>query len=274
MATFNHPYNFIPAFPRHDLPLGLEDGRPAGHHRWPDELWSGEIAVTMKAVTPLLLMRESKVTGKHRHLEVATCPGPGGTDVVDLAPTQIKGMLRTIYEAVTNSRFGVFAHDAVLGYRAEVKSALHLRPAIVDSNGLVLMLGELSDGSHTASAAVIVPAWKADGNNRRECLLPPGFAHGQEADAVVVYSPASRAWEAVSLHASGAAPEPGPGQYVVRGVLHVTGPTIKGKRAERLFVTEAAVSKHVGNILTKLDLPPTEDANRRVLAVLAYLRST
>ncbi|GIH14362.1 response regulator [Rugosimonospora africana] len=44
--------------------------------------------------------------------------------------------------------------------------------------------------------------------------------------------------------------------------------------ARRLFVTEAAVVKHVGNILAKLGLPPTEDANRRVLAVLAYLRAT
>ena len=44
--------------------------------------------------------------------------------------------------------------------------------------------------------------------------------------------------------------------------------------ARRLFVTEAAVGKHVGNILTKLGLPPTDDANRRVLAVLAYLRAT
>ncbi|MCA2214783.1 response regulator [Jidongwangia harbinensis] len=44
--------------------------------------------------------------------------------------------------------------------------------------------------------------------------------------------------------------------------------------AAALFVTEAAVGKHVGNILAKLDLPPTEDTNRRVLAVLAYLRAT
>ncbi|WP_312892757.1 response regulator transcription factor [Allostreptomyces psammosilenae] len=43
--------------------------------------------------------------------------------------------------------------------------------------------------------------------------------------------------------------------------------------ARRLVVSEAAVAKHVGNILAKLDLPPTEDSNRRVLAVLAYLRS-
>ncbi|MFE0591054.1 response regulator [Micromonospora echinospora] len=43
--------------------------------------------------------------------------------------------------------------------------------------------------------------------------------------------------------------------------------------AARLYVTEAAVGKHVGNILAKLDLPPSDDTNRRVLAVLTYLRT-
>lgn len=42
--------------------------------------------------------------------------------------------------------------------------------------------------------------------------------------------------------------------------------------ARLLVISEAAVGKHVGNIFAKLDLPPTEDSNRRVLAVLAYLR--
>lgn len=42
--------------------------------------------------------------------------------------------------------------------------------------------------------------------------------------------------------------------------------------ARRLVVSEAAVGKHIGNILAKLDLPPAEDTHRRVLAVLAYLR--
>ena len=43
--------------------------------------------------------------------------------------------------------------------------------------------------------------------------------------------------------------------------------------AARLFVTEKAVSKHTNNIFAKLDLGQDSDDHRRVLAVLAYLRS-
>ncbi|CAN5225264.1 response regulator transcription factor [soil metagenome] len=43
--------------------------------------------------------------------------------------------------------------------------------------------------------------------------------------------------------------------------------------AERLVVTERAVEKHVGSILMKLRLPTAPDDHRRVLAVLAFLRS-
>ena len=44
--------------------------------------------------------------------------------------------------------------------------------------------------------------------------------------------------------------------------------------AQRLYITDKAVSKHINNIFTKLDLAPSTDDSRRVLAVLAYLNGT
>ncbi|MGA2828770.1 MAG: response regulator transcription factor [Streptosporangiaceae bacterium] len=43
--------------------------------------------------------------------------------------------------------------------------------------------------------------------------------------------------------------------------------------AQRIFVTEGTVEKHVRSILTKLDLPESETDHRRVLAVLKFLEA-
>jgi DNA-binding NarL/FixJ family response regulator len=42
--------------------------------------------------------------------------------------------------------------------------------------------------------------------------------------------------------------------------------------ARSLVVSDKAVEKHVSNIFSKLDLPPTEDDHRRVLAVLQWVK--
>ena len=44
--------------------------------------------------------------------------------------------------------------------------------------------------------------------------------------------------------------------------------------AERLDVSQRAVTKHVTSIFAKLELPPGEDDHRRILAVLTYLRTS
>jgi DNA-binding NarL/FixJ family response regulator len=41
--------------------------------------------------------------------------------------------------------------------------------------------------------------------------------------------------------------------------------------ADRFSVSERAVEKHIGNIFSKLALPPSDSDHRRVLAVLAFL---
>jgi DNA-binding NarL/FixJ family response regulator len=42
--------------------------------------------------------------------------------------------------------------------------------------------------------------------------------------------------------------------------------------AERLFLSARTVEAHVGHLLNKLDIPDSQETNRRVLAVLAWMR--
>ena len=44
--------------------------------------------------------------------------------------------------------------------------------------------------------------------------------------------------------------------------------------AKRLYLSERRVEAHVRHVLTKLDLPESEDGHRRILAVLAHLSAT
>jgi len=44
--------------------------------------------------------------------------------------------------------------------------------------------------------------------------------------------------------------------------------------AKRLYLSERTIEAHVRHVLTKLDLPVSEDGHRRVLAVLAHLSAT
>lgn len=44
--------------------------------------------------------------------------------------------------------------------------------------------------------------------------------------------------------------------------------------AGRLFLSESAVAKYTASIFGKLRLAPSDDGDRRVLAVLAYLGTT
>jgi CRISPR-associated protein (TIGR03986 family) len=257
MNTFYNPYNFIPALPRDGAALaGLEDGTPAGHDRWHPQLWSGRIAVNMTAITPLLLVKASQNEKPHRELALATLVDEDGTQRVDLAPTQIKGMLRAAFEAVTNSRFGVVSkdHQKPLGYRSDASSGSGLLPVIVkqvDGKPRVTILGTLRPGTGPNPVpGAVLDSWAKNGEAARTAT--PALRrlhHRQHVEAWLAGETLTTAhgqqmlrWRVtevvpVSEHLPDRPGDPGPWARV-RGYLHLTGPTIKAKRWERLFITD------------------------------------
>jgi DNA-binding NarL/FixJ family response regulator len=74
----------------------------------------------------------------------------------------------------------------------------------------------------------------------------------------------------VSTHAEGPLEALTPRELEVLGLM-AQGRSNRAVAAE-LFISERVVERHVTSIFTKLDLPHSDQAHRRVLAVLAYLR--
>jgi CRISPR/Cas system CSM-associated protein Csm3 (group 7 of RAMP superfamily) len=126
MPEFHNPYNFVPALPRDQIQGDLGDLPPAGHHRYLTDRFSGVIRVKMVLATPLLLPDAARrIEYKEVDQTLGIQPGHKSFPVrVDadnqpyVPPTSIKGMLRSAYEAVTNSRLAIFAgHDTKVEFR-------------------------------------------------------------------------------------------------------------------------------------------------------------
>jgi CRISPR/Cas system CSM-associated protein Csm3 (group 7 of RAMP superfamily) len=115
---FHNPYNFVPAPPRNTSDPDLGDRCPVDQDAFLTERYSGSIRVRMTAKTPLLLPdteRAQKNTNGHK-----TYPLRVDAEGKPLIPaSSVRGMLRSAYEAVTNSRFGRFSesHKEKLKYR-------------------------------------------------------------------------------------------------------------------------------------------------------------
>ena len=118
---FHNPYNFVPAVPRDHIDGAtndLGDKPPVGHDRFHAELLSGKLRVQMTVKTPLLLPDTARVEVRDEHKTFPVRVGADGKPEIN--PTAIKGMLRSAYEAVTNSRLSVFSikhHSERLTYR-------------------------------------------------------------------------------------------------------------------------------------------------------------
>ncbi|MDQ1295343.1 MAG: hypothetical protein QG608_3228, partial [Actinomycetota bacterium] len=118
---------------------GLADsGRtgPPSHALHGPEQWSGRLTLRLTARTPLLMpdqQRAQKDPQCPDRSVVATRTDPR-TGRPLLPGTSVKGTLRSAFETVTASRFGVFGgHDLPLAYRTPARTGSELVPAVVVS---------------------------------------------------------------------------------------------------------------------------------------------
>jgi RAMP superfamily len=125
-GDFHNPYNFVPAIPRDKVSNELADDSPEGHDKFHEGHFSGKLSVKLTTETPLLLLDTSRLTIEGDHKSYPVKIDSKGKPYLE--PTAIKGILRSAYEVITNSRLSVFdKHEDRLAFRREAKSLIPVR---------------------------------------------------------------------------------------------------------------------------------------------------
>ncbi|WP_017306838.1 TIGR03986 family CRISPR-associated RAMP protein [Spirulina subsalsa] len=236
-GDFHNPYNFVPALPRKTDDLELGDCKPVGHGRYLPDHWSGRIAVKLTTVTPLLIpdaaeMREDDNGHKTYPVRLDVDGKPY------LPPTSIKGMLRSAYEAITNSRLSVFGkeHDARLAYRMPATEGTTAKPARIEKRKDGLYLRILEESSCVGGAAKL-PRYDKRGRDpdKGERRVALKYSRTQQlpqhGDRVQVRLNKGKITQIERCNNDNL-----PGGDWKLGWVCVTGANIGGKQNERVFI--------------------------------------
>lgn len=155
-TEFHNPYNFIPAPPRKGIPSDSEltDRDPIWHSRLEPKLWTGRIYIKMTAKSPLLVPDAADTnpadTKEQEHKLYPLRLDSDGRPLIP--PTSVKGMLRSAYEAVTDSRMCIFSekeHGVPLGMRRDSHSGIDMVPVRVVRHSDGSLQAELFLGTTT-----------------------------------------------------------------------------------------------------------------------------
>ena len=278
VPRFHNPYNFVPMVaPTMAEPgtppdaIGLMYGPPAGHHRYHENLWNGHIDIEITTVTPLLLPDAATVQRRGEHQIFDVRLDPDGKPLLPV--TTLKGALRSAYEAITNSRMGVFGrHDTPPARRMLAREGLHMVPLRILETGRSLA-AEVMAGTNPGKSALtrghpLFAAWLPIG---RHTNLDRSALHGIEHGTAVTVrlqqvtvqskrpgQPPFLIWEVVSivsghgqpkaLDRAGAAQargryQPTPTFMEAEGYLYRSGWNIENKHDERVFFSSAKPSR-------------------------------
>lgn len=284
---FLNPYNFVRTLevrsPKSASLLGC--CAPPPHDRFAG--LTGCITCRLTATTPVFVSdsegsEEEPVDRGKIHRRYRFFRDPEGN--VAIPGTSLRGAVRSIFEAATNSCFANFAGNKRLSYHLLPDLALRLIPARVrhvnDRWELELLPGTTPVTPNQRPSGPQYAAWvhtydplrrsktvdQAPGTPyaKRKKLSLAGYQHGDECQAIVEPMKHPRRnfefWNVVHLAKVGQPmPNPAGNQRLVSGQLCITHQNIENKHDERLFFT---TQQH-----QPIDLP--EDAWKKYAELIA-----
>lgn len=232
---FLNPYNFVRYLPEPNIGPDDSDAQllgrcpPPPHDRYVG--LTGRITCSLEAVTPLF------ISDSH-DIKVTKVRLPDGREVEhksyrffqydgeDAIPaSSLRGMIRSMFEAVTNSPFSVFDGDQRLEYRIDPAEARRFKPGIVRS----LPRGD-QPGEIALCEEAKVSAYYADAESN---ALDDSWTCGEDAWAIV--GKTKNNVPKVEIIFRNHAALAGDGRPVYHGWVKVTGQTIYTKRNESFF---------------------------------------
>lgn len=233
---FLNPYNFVRYLPEPVIPPDDPDAQllgrcaPPPHDRYVG--LTGRITCTLEAATPLF------VSDSH-DIRVTTIPRLNDTDVQhksyrffqyedrDAIPaTSLRGMIRSLFETVTNAPFTVFNGDERLAYRIDPIEAQRFKAGIVQSlpngnqPGVILLCEEATIGAYY--------------DDRKLNVLKGEWRCGEKAYAIITRTKNNTAKVKAIARQYEELPADGESR-IYSGWVKVTGRTIETKRNESFF---------------------------------------
>ncbi|MDE0314631.1 MAG: TIGR03986 family CRISPR-associated RAMP protein [Candidatus Poribacteria bacterium] len=209
------------------------------------DLWTGHIPIKITTVTPLVLLK-----GDNRK-EDSTEP----YDVYDRIPaSSLRGMLRSAYEVVTNSRFACFGreHKERLAYRMDTREAPKLIPAIIKKGN---QPGKLVAHLYTGTSIPTSTGPKRNGGDEEKAMYAAmlnqdlKYVHGgipktgdivwaqitlyEHNNPFYLYWAADKVWSTQQQRNKPNMQDPY--ARIVKGHVFITNRNIKRKHDERIF---------------------------------------
>ena len=261
-TRFLNPYNFVRSLTvarPNEAPL-LGQVTPPPHDRFIG--LTGRMVCRLTATTPLFISDSHDITREHvnekEHAHYHFFRDPEGN--VAIPGTSLRGVIRSVFEAATNSCFSNFNGVKRLSYHLPPEEALKLIPARVrQANGqweLELLPGMTaptfgrrpSGPQYAAWIHTYTPLWASQTVRKvpstpyalRSKVSLGGWHHGERCQAIVelIQHPLRRFefWNVVALAKPGTPlPKPSGTQRLVDGYLCITNQNIENKHDERLF---------------------------------------